>query len=151
MSTPFTIRSTDDRLTVQLVGKFDEPEAAALYQAMGAALTKLGTRPFVVLDLTGVTGSTILARAKLTDLQEFLAVRAKRTAWISNKPRFRGMALMVCHASADPNAKVVPNAELAEKWLGSDFDRINDIGKVVEDKVDSLRKLHKKQGSGGQS
>ena len=104
MSTPFTIQSTAERVTVRLAGRLDEPEAASLYEAMGAALTKLGTRPFVVLDLTGLTGSTILARAKLTDLQEFLAVSAKRTAWISNKPRFRGMALMVCHASADPNA-----------------------------------------------
>lgn len=123
---------------MRLVGPLDESQTASILEGVTEALSNL-ENPQVIFDLDRVTDSTLLGRAKLIELQELLASFGGRTVWMSRRPRFRGMALVVCHAAHDPNAKVVSTPEQAERWFRSTTDRIFDAHKPVDAGLAKIR------------
>lgn len=139
-------KRSERRLEIELSGRIDEAEAERFLAELRDELGSFKSRPLVVIDLERLVDSTILARAKLVEAQVLLGERAKRTAWISKRPRFRGLALLVCHGSEDPNAKVLPTRAQAEQWLASSFDRVKDIGPRVESRLDEIRARLKRGG-----
>ncbi len=111
-----SIESEGDCYRVTLVGELNEVAAVAITKAVRLQVQRL-KRPKVLIDMEGLERSDLLGRAKLIELQEIIAARQGRTAWISSRARFRGMALVVCHAASDTGAKVVSSQEEAMDWL----------------------------------
>lgn len=148
MEEPYGICVKTNYIRVTLQGSIDETQAAEVTSAVKAQIERSPAQRCVVFDLGAVRQSTILGRAKLVELQDWLSRRIGRTAWVANTPRFRGLALMICRASDDRNAKAVATHEEAERWLNSNFDRVEDIAKVVETRLDAIRARRKQERKG---
>jgi hypothetical protein len=131
----FTIASSPGRLEITLLGAFDEPDAveleAQLKEERGRA------KALVLFDLRRLESCTILARSVLSRIQkEVLGPVARRTAYVADRPLFRGLALWITHVSEDENAKSVVNEEQAQEWLMGNSHRVADLqermGQAVE-------------------
>lgn len=127
------ISLTEDanRVYVELRGPLDETCALELYALLAAWLKKT-QQPQITIDLDAIEVSTLLGRAKLIELQELIKEAGGRTAWVSKRPRFRGLALVVCHAAGDSGAKVLSKAQQAPAWLEGQGQRIEDAPLPVE-------------------
>ncbi len=142
MSTPYTIEEGNGRITVRLHGRIDERESTALAQAVGEHLSGSSARG-VLFDLEGVDEATLLARANLVEMQRRLGERGVRTVWFSTRPRFRGFALVICHASGDGAATVVSNPDQTDAWFTSSTDRIRDAHRDVDEGLRRIRQRRK--------
>lgn len=131
-----------DRVSVALRGALDEVCGLELYELIAAWLKKT-RHPRITIDLDAINASTLLGRAKLIELQELIKDAGGRTAWISGRPRFRGLALVVCHAAGDSGAKVVSKAPQALDWLDGEGRRIEDAPLPVERSMALVRARRK--------
>jgi hypothetical protein len=115
---------TPYELQVELFGEFDAKTAADLHRDVRSAAEKLAPRTFsVIFNLVGLTDCSMEARPALVEIQRTLALRASRTAYLDDRPRFRGLALWVMHLAEDPNAKAVATPEQARQWIEATYDR----------------------------
>lgn len=124
----FSIKQlTPTELRVELFGPLDERGAAGLEKELETALTKLQPKAFtVVINSMGMTDCAMNAREALVRIQTRLAKLAARTAWLDDRPRFRGLALWVMHLAEDGNAKALSTMEQVRAWLMSSVDRVQD-------------------------
>jgi hypothetical protein len=129
MSAQFRITGPfSGRLVVRMSGVLDEADAEAMSAALQKQVRELKEDLVVLIDLTDLADCTIMARAALIRLQTFLARRVRRTAYLANTSRFRGLALFIVQQAKDENAKPVPTVEAAGEWLG----RSNTKGRLEE-------------------
>ncbi len=134
-----------DRLDVRLLGRLDETHGREVQETVRGVLKRRDIR-FVVVHLEQLEECTILGRSLLIEMQTDIARWTERSAWISNSPRFRGLALWVIHACSDGNANVAPNEVVADRWLGSRQTLLTDIGSEVERRIAEIKK--KRRGGG---
>lgn len=111
-------------------------EAAA---ALDEALSGLGAeKPNLVVDLRELSGCNVFARSELATLQRDLTPRVRRTAYISSRPRFRGLGLWVIHLSDSKEAKSVISEEAIESWFASTETRVDGFRERTLAKVGRL-------------
>lgn len=124
----FSIKqATPSEVRVELFGPLDERGAQGLERDLEMALSKLTPKAFsVVINSMGMTDCAMNARETLVRIQARLAKVAARTAWIDDRPKFRGLALWVMHLAADGNAKALATMEQVREWLVSSVDRVRD-------------------------
>ncbi|MBL8957094.1 MAG: hypothetical protein JNK82_40345 [Myxococcaceae bacterium] len=72
----------------------------------------------VLFLMHGLNDCVEAARQVLVSLQQKVAKHERRTAYVDDRARFRGMALWVMHLAQDPNAKAVSTLDQGLKWLG---------------------------------
>jgi len=119
-SPTWSLRESDATITISLRGDFGEVEAKALDAGLRERLG--GTAPGVhvlVFDLDGLRRCSVEGRAVLAELQRYLGGVARRTAYVTNRPLFRGVALWICHSATDANARAFPTLAAATAWLTS--------------------------------
>lgn len=128
MATSYTIKlHGGNQLRVELFGMLDEPSAVLLEGALSREVSKFASGSFSVLFvLAGMSDCTMQARMVLARIQGVLAKKARRTVYLDDRPRFRGMALWVMHLAGDGNAKAVSSPEQARQWLAGTVDRVAD-------------------------
>ena len=129
------------RLLVELQGKFDEPDARAFENELKQTLEgKSQSSTEVLFDLRKMSQCTILARAVLVRVQGYLAEKARRTAYLDDRPRFRGLALWIVHVSEDGNAKAVSIPTAAERWFRSSADRHIELRELTRSSIELARR-----------
>ncbi len=125
-------------LWVRLLGTLDEDIAAQIAEDVRGKADALPASAGVAFDLRKMEGCKLLARAELRGLQEHLAAAGRRTAWLSDRPRFRGLALLICHNSKDPKAGVFPTETQALEWFSAEGSRF-DVADRVAERLKSLK------------
>ncbi|MFT5355629.1 MAG: anti-anti-sigma regulatory factor [Polyangiales bacterium] len=140
-----SITENGQEVRVEIRGRLDEGCASDLHELLASWLKQV-QHPRITIDLDPITGSTLLGRAKLIELQQLIKEANGRTAWVSRRPRFRGMALVVCHAAEDSGAKVVSTAEQVSNWLGGEGQRIEDAHLPVKEAMALVRARRKEKG-----
>jgi len=129
-------QAAPNEVRVELFGPLDQKGAEALERELETATSKLPPRSFaVVLNLIGMTDCAMGAREALVRIQVRLRSTASRTAWLDDRPRFRGLALWVMHLAEDGNAKAVATQEQARQWLSSSTSRVLDAQQRAEANV----------------
>lgn len=116
MAANFVLKNSGPELKVDLFGVLS---AQAVREVLSAVMPKLSGVSACIINTMGVNDCLEEARAELVRLQQAVAARVRRTAWVDDRARFRGVALWVMHLAGDPNAKAVANADQAAKWLAS--------------------------------
>lgn len=115
-------------LRVGLFGHLEEPVATRLEEELAHVLAPVAAAGLrgVVVDLCGLEECHVFARTVLVRVQKLFATKAKRTAYLADRPRFRGLALWVMHLADDSNAKAVMNEQQATDWLDGTSERLAD-------------------------
>lgn len=121
-----------------MLGTLDEDIAAEISKSVRNKAEGLPATAGVAFDLRKMEGCKLLARAELRGLQEHLAAAGRRTAWLSDRPRFRGLALLICHNSKDPRAAVFPTEKQALEWFSAEGSRF-DVADRVAERLKSLK------------
>ncbi len=129
---------------IRLEGRLDEEAADEVMHRVWEHADGTDDELRVLVDLRDLDDCAILARAKLINLQTRLAGPKSRTAWLSTRPRFRGLALLICHGSDDPHAKVVSSEKQARDWLDSDEARL-DVAKSITERLKRLNTRGQRQ------
>ncbi len=112
------------RLRVSLRGDFDDASAERLDLRLRDRLAAETPGSKVLLfDLNELKRCSVGAREVLAGLQRHVGGLARRTAWVTNRPIFRGIALWVCHCAPDSNARTFPSIAAANRWLESSVAR----------------------------
>ena len=107
----------EGQLRISWFGVLD-PSAVA--GALPRVKQELASNPATVVVITnGVTDCPEAVRKDLVSLQRELGLRGRRTAWVDERARFRGLALWVMHLADDQNCKAVATLDLARRWLTS--------------------------------
>lgn len=141
-SLTWSVRERDGTITISLHGDLDEVQAQALDAAVHERLT--GTAPGVyaiVFDLDELRRCSVEGRAVLAELQRYLGGVIRRTAYVTNRPLFRGVALWICHSAPDANARAFPSLGAAEAWLASSEARGDVLMRGASSWVDRARSL----------
>lgn len=113
-------------MVIRLTGAYDQPAAERLEGAVTGALAgRAHASLLVTVDLRGLTDFHVFARTVLVRIQREISGHAKRTAYIADRPRFRGLALWVAHLAEDGNARAVVSNEQLEEWFASSEERID--------------------------
>ena len=139
-----SIQEDGRHILVEIRGRLDEECGDEVFGRIGILASRM-SKPLVTINLDGLTGSDLLGRSKLIEMQRVLKTRNGRTAWLSRRPRFRGMALVVCHAAEDSGAKVVAKPALASEWLQGTGQRIEDARLPVERSMELVRARRKER------
>ncbi|MGH1343708.1 MAG: hypothetical protein ACRBN8_19280 [Nannocystales bacterium] len=103
--------------TVALAGRLVEEDATAFGRQVWELLAEADPSVCVLFDLTKLESCQLLARPALIELQRRIKAGKRRTAWFATRPRFRGLALLVCHEANDTRASVVTTLEQAQEWF----------------------------------
>lgn len=119
------------RLQVRLSGDIDENVVRQLIEDLLPQLQPLGEQGEILFDLCGLRTCPTSARSQLIELQRAVAKVGARTAFIANRPRFRGIALFVAHKSGDPNARAFHRRSQAQGWLRSDEGRAQALASLL--------------------
>ena len=141
-SLTWTVRENDATLTVSLRGELDEVQAQALAAELHQRLN--GTAPGVfaiVFDLDQLRRCSVEGRAVLAELQRYLGGLIRRTAYITNRPLIRGVALWICHSAPDSNARAFANLDAAEVWLAASEARGDVLMRGASSWVERARSL----------
>jgi len=72
-----------------------------------------------VIDFNDLRRVSIGARTSLAQLQGALGKKLRRTAYVSGRPLFRGVALWIMHRAPDTKARAFDSSARAKAWLGS--------------------------------
>lgn len=124
-----SIDVVDGMLRLECHGAFDANTVTELIgKVRGALLTHPGVTQAIVVT-SGITECAEAAKKELVNLQKALHPRIRRSAWIDERARFRGVALWVMHLAGDQNAKAVNSLEAARVWLESK--ELRDSGRGV--------------------
>lgn len=111
-------RNASRRLTIELAGEIDEPTALYCERETRADLALVADSSLrVVWDLSGVTGYSLDARVVLVRLQQFLTIKAERTAYVAAEATARSLALWAARMGDEARACIAADREAAEAWL----------------------------------
>jgi hypothetical protein len=113
----FSLSISGETLKLDCFALLDAGASQGLLAAVKEALT--GAKVTQVLVLTNsVTDIPEAGKKELVALQRLLC-DGRRTAWVDERARFRGVALWVMHLAGDTNGKAVSTLAQAEAWLKS--------------------------------
>ena len=137
----WTLRETDDGLLrVSLRGDLDEASAESLEQTLRDCLAEETPGSKVLLvDLKELRRCSVGARGVLAKLQRHVGGLVRRTAWVGDRPIFRGIALWVCHCAPDSNARTFSSIADAKGWLASSYNREDLLRESAREWVGRLR------------
>ena len=124
-----SIEVVEGTLRLDCHGVFDAATVTELIAKVRAALLTHPSVTRAVVITSGITECAEAAKKELVALQKALHPRIRRSAWIDERARFRGIALWVMHLAADQHAKAVNSAEAARLWL--DSSELRDSGRGV--------------------
>ncbi|MBL8915137.1 MAG: hypothetical protein JNM17_30815 [Archangium sp.] len=113
---PFVLEVVGEMLKVDCF-TLDLSSAQALLVAARDAL-KGGSIKRVVVLTGNVSDIAEAVKKELVPVQRELS-NGRRTAWVDERARFRGIALWVMHLAQDPNGKALSTMAQAEDWLQS--------------------------------
>lgn len=113
----FQVAVVESQLKVELFGVLDTPVVTALLAEARALLTSGISH--LLINTNAVTDCTEAAKKELVSLQRELSAKGRRSAWLDERARFRGIALWVMHLADDPQGKAVSTLEQALRWLSS--------------------------------
>jgi hypothetical protein len=113
----YSIEVVDKRLEIRFRGKLEESLLTDLLDAATRGMKDAGTDFDLVYHLDDVEDCPIMARAKIIDTHSVLAPRARRTAFISKRSRFRGLALWIMRVAGDERGRSFVDWEQAREWL----------------------------------
>jgi anti-anti-sigma regulatory factor len=116
-----------DRLVVKLRGELTPEAAEEAKAAVMSTLEGVDGSVSVLFDFCGLTESSVFARSVLVELQTALKGQGRRSAYVANVARFRGLALWVINLSEDQRAKSCINYKVADAWLASATTRLDEI------------------------
>lgn len=128
----WSVTQTDrGRVVITLRGDFEAAHAVALETTLRESLAAVPAGAIeVVVSIGDLTRCTVEAREVLLRTQRHLAGVARRTAYVANRPLFRGVGLWICHRAPDAHARTFPNLELAEVWLAETTRRDDDLART---------------------
>jgi hypothetical protein len=127
VSGAYQVKKTVNEVHVELAGSLDERLAADVEREVLSVVTPLPPGQFAVVFQTAkLSDCSMGARPVLVRLQQALSNRVRRTAYLDDRPRFRGLALWVVHVAEDRNAKAVATPEQLRQWLDSSVGRVED-------------------------
>jgi hypothetical protein len=125
--TPYEISlAARDRMVVRVRGTLEHDTALSLERALTEQTAGLTGQACVLFDLTAFEECVLSARSVLVRLQKLISSRVRRTAFVADRPKARGLALWVMHLADDSNAKAVPNMAMAEAWFAQSTGRVED-------------------------
>lgn len=111
--------------TIEVLGETVRIECFVLDVSSAQAMTVAAKQAFLgstirgVIVLTGaVSDITEAVKKELVSFQREVS-NGRRTAWVDERARFRGIALWVMHLAGDSNGKAVNTMAQAEEWLRS--------------------------------
>lgn len=155
-------RQGSRRLLVWLRGALEEDHVDELRAELLGPSIETGTT--LLLDLTSLSGCSLPTRTRLMELQRELFAAGIRTAFVAQRPRFRGMCMWISHVAEDTVARTFPTREQAEMWLGETMGRLEYIydflgrklrrnrgGDTRDTPSRRMRQLRKRSSSGGDS
>lgn len=120
----FSIERSGDTVVVGMSGDWDEQTAVDFGTAITQFFDTVDEPVDFVVDMGAMTDCRILARGRLADTHLRLKPRLRRSAYLSDRPRLRGVALWIIHVADDANAKAVRDRKLAEAWLEKSVGRL---------------------------
>jgi ABC-type transporter Mla MlaB component len=116
----WSVRESDATITISLCGELDESQAQTLAAELRERLTSVTPGTYaIVFDLDELRRCSVEGRAVLAELQRYLGGVIRRTAYVTNRPLIRGVALWICHSAPDANARAFPTHDAAAAWLSS--------------------------------
>lgn len=116
------------RVQITLRGDFEEPHAVALEATLRERLAAAPAGALeVVVNIGDLTRCSVEARDVLLRTQRYLGGVARRTAYVANRPLFRGVGLWICHHAPDANARTFASPAQAEVWLAETTHRDDDL------------------------
>jgi len=121
----FEISDQNGRWRVTLEGDFSEEKANVLAETVKEKLSG-GAPKEVFVDLRGLEGFSIFARSIMVQVQTAWREVGARTAYLSSRPRFRGLGLWICHLAEDDCAGSFIAENAVEDWLKSTLRREDD-------------------------
>jgi hypothetical protein len=107
----------DGQVWLRVEGVMDCSNAERLQAALLRELGYSLRAKDVVIDLRGCSDYQIEGRAKLAEVHQLLLKKARRTVYIADRPRVRGMVLLSMSLHDDYQCRAVPNERLAMQWL----------------------------------
>lgn len=134
-------RGDGDRLRITLRGEFEERHAVALEATLRERLADVAAGAIeAVIDIGGLLRCSVEAREVLLRTQRSLGGVARRTAYIANRPLFRGLGLWICHQAPDAHARTFVSLAQAEPWLAESVRRDEDLARNAARWLDRVRK-----------
>ena len=124
------VTEVDGLVKVTVSGVLDEPQAIALSEDLKSQLGTHAAGKRVLLNLDGLEKCTIIARSTLADLQAEIGKLGVRSAYVSTRPRWRGLGLWICHVAEDDNAQVLPTEEAGIDWLRGSENRLDALERL---------------------
>src|SRR5687767_8839963 len=115
------------RLLVRLRGALEDDAVQHISDDLLPRLHEIGPGGELIIDMHELESCTTEARMRLIELQRGIAKLATRTAFVADRPRFRGVALYVAHHSDDTGARAFHLAAQADAWLRRSEGRIESI------------------------
>ncbi len=120
MSRVVICRNEPKRLHIEVSGALGIGLARALESCIDEHLPEAENSPDVLIDLRGVTSYDADGRGVLATVHERLMPRIRRCAYLTDRPRLRGMALYISRRGGADKARPLPTVERAEQWLAQE-------------------------------
>jgi hypothetical protein len=130
MATICQVAVVEGQLRIEWFGVLDQPAIEAAMPKVKQELAVSASLASLVIT-NGVTDCPEASRKLLVTLQRELGAKGRRSAWVDERARFRGLALWVMHLADDQNCKALANLELARKWVNSNEVREAGARKMV--------------------
>lgn len=118
----YKLKSAPDEVRVDFFGALGADGATALKTELEGELSR--TKTPVLFNMTGMTDASFEGRELLVAIQKLVRSAGRRSCWVDDRARFRGIALWVMHTAEDPLCQVRPNVEQGRQWLADTVDRI---------------------------
>lgn len=137
-------RPSKDRIILRLRGIVAKDDIAALHEEVAAIRTEHEGPLDVLFDFTAVERCEVPTRHALLEIQKILRTGPGRTAYVSDRPQIRGIALWVIHQADDGRAKVIGLVIQAEKWFAQKTERLPEAtskGSKLAQHLASVRRL----------
>ncbi len=121
-----------NQLLVRLRGALEDDAIRQLSADLFPRLRELGAGGELIIDMHELESCTTEARLGLIVLQQAIAQMGARTAFVADRPRFRGIGLYVAHQSGDPNARAFHFLNQAQAWLRSGEGRVVSLTAYID-------------------
>ena len=131
--TPLTIERVEQRrLLVRLRGALEDETVQSLSDDLLPRLREIGPGGELIIDMHELESCSTEARLRLIELQRGIAQLSTRTAFVADRPRFRGVALYVAHHSDDTQARAFHFEAQADAWLRRSEGRVESLADYLE-------------------
>lgn len=118
----YKIKSSAEEVRVDFFGALSADNARALQAELASELGK--SKAHVLFNLTGMIDASFEGRELLVAIQRAVREAGRRSCWVDDRARFRGLALWVMHTAEDPLCQVRSDIEQGRKWLADSVDRV---------------------------